>query len=73
MRRIFNLLERWLPLLACLSGGIVPVSEVVRDGDPSDGDRVPDLDEQMREIYDFVVLQERRWGLQRRIKGPFVH
>jgi hypothetical protein len=73
MKRIFDLLERWLPLLACLSGGVVPVSQLIRDGDASDAYKVPDLDEQLGEILDFVVLQERGWWHEHRIKGPFVH
>jgi hypothetical protein len=61
MRRVFDRLERWLPVLACLSGVVVPVSEVIRDGAASDPDTVPDLDEQLREILDFIALQEQSW------------
>jgi hypothetical protein len=70
MRQVFDLLERWLPVLACLSGVVVPVSEVIRDGPASDPDvvpdTVPDLDEQLREILDFVALQEQSWRLKPR-------
>lgn len=65
MRRVFDLLERWLPLFACLSG-VVPVSEVSRDGAALDPDTIPDLEEQLREILDFVALQERSWRLKPR-------
>lgn len=61
MRRVFDRLERWLPLLACLSGVVVPVSEVIRDGAASDPNTVPDLDEQLGEILDLIALQEQSW------------
>jgi hypothetical protein len=72
MRRVISLLERWLPLFACLSGVVVPVSQVIGDGPTSDSDGLPDLDTQLHEILGFVVLQEQMWP-ELRIKGPFDH
>ena len=62
MPRILRALERWLPLLACLSGAIVPVGQVKRDRLAADAGDSPDLNAQMHEILDFVLLLERRWG-----------
>ena len=64
MTRVIRLLEQWLPHLAYLSGFVVPVSQV-------DANTVPDLDQQLQEILDFVVLQEQMWRPERRIKGAF--
>jgi hypothetical protein len=73
MRRVIRLLEGWLPLFACLSGGVLPVSQVTGDGGVSDADALPDLDDQLHEILGFVSLQEQRWRPDRRIKGPSGH
>jgi hypothetical protein len=70
MRRVIELLERWLPLLACLSGAVVPVSQWNGDGAASDADTAPPLDAQLHEILDFIVLQEQMWRPERRIKDP---
>ena len=70
MRRVLKLVERWLPLLAYLSGAAVPVSLVILDGATSDADALPDLDTQLREILDFFLLQGQMWP-ERRIKGSF--
>ena len=73
LRRVIRLLEGWLPLFACLSGGVLPVTQVTGDGAASDADALPDLDAQLREILGFVVLQEQRWRPGSRIKGPSGH
>lgn len=69
MRRILCALERWLPLLACLSGAIVPVRHVTRDPFAAHAEASRDLDAQMHEILDFVAAQERTWRPERRVKG----
>lgn len=69
MTRVLRLLEQWLPLLACYSGVVVPVSQVIPDGVASDAATAPDLDAQLHEILDFVLLQEQMWP-PCRIKGP---
>jgi hypothetical protein len=58
--RVVKVLEHWLPFWACLSGTVVPVSPLVEDGDLSDAYVCPCLEAQLREILDFVGLQERR-------------
>jgi hypothetical protein len=73
MRRVISLLEAWLPLFACLSGAVVPVSQVIGDGSASDADTRPDLDAQLHEILGFVLLQEQMWRPESRIEGPFGH
>ncbi len=67
MRRILCALERWLPLLACLCGAIVPVRQVTRDRPAADAEASRDLDAQMHEILDFVIAQERMWRPERRV------
>jgi hypothetical protein len=64
IRRVVKALEHWLPFWACLSGTVVPVSPVVEQGDLSDSGACPALEAQLREILDFVGLQERRWRLR---------
>jgi hypothetical protein len=71
MRRVISLVEGWLPLFACLSGVVVPVSQVIGDGAASDADALPDLKAQLHEILRFVALQEQMWRPESRIKGPF--
>jgi hypothetical protein len=73
MRRVISLLEGWLPLFACLSGAVVPVSQVIGDGAASDADACPVLDAQLHEILGFVELQERMWRPESRIEGPLGH
>jgi hypothetical protein len=73
MSRMISLLEGWLPLFACLSGAVVPVSQVIGDGSAWDADTRPDLDAQLHEILGFVVLQEQMWRPESRIEGPFGH
>jgi hypothetical protein len=73
MRRVIKLLEGWLPLFACLSGTVIPVSQVIGDGPASDADTRPDLDSQLHEILGFVGLQEQMWRPENRIAGPFGH
>jgi len=73
MRRLISLLEGWLPLFACLSGAVVPVSQVIGDGSAADADTRPDLDAQLHEILGFIVLQEQMWRPESRIEGPFGH
>jgi hypothetical protein len=58
---VVKVLEHWLPFWVCLSGTVVPVSPPVEDGDLSDFYACPGLEAQLREIRDFVGLQERRW------------
>jgi hypothetical protein len=70
MTRVIKLLEQWLPLLAGFSGVVVPVSQVISDDAASDAEAVPDLDQQLQEILDFVVRQEHMWR-GRRTKSPF--
>jgi hypothetical protein len=73
MRRLISLLEGWLPLFACLSGAVVPVSQVIGDGAALDADTRPDLDAQLHEILGFVGLQEQMWRPESRIEGQFGH
>ncbi|HZK73839.1 MAG TPA: hypothetical protein VFD88_07555 [Clostridia bacterium] len=73
MRRVIRLLERCLPALACLSGAVVPLNAMIGDGPESDPAPGPDLDAQMREIVDFVALQEQRWRPRRRTTDPLIH
>jgi hypothetical protein len=69
MRRILRALERWLPLLACLSSAIVPVRHVPRDRLAADAEASHDLDAQIHEILEFVSAQERVWRPKRPVKG----
>ena len=63
LARVAELLERPLPLLACLSGVVVPDLQVTHVE--------PDLDSQLDEIFDCVRRQERRWG-EGRVRPRFV-
>ncbi len=53
MNRVIRLLEEWLPLLAGLSGVVVPVDDA-----RFDDEETPSLDQQLQEILKFVALQE---------------
>jgi hypothetical protein len=53
MTRVIRLLERWLPLLAGLSGVVVPVYN-----SRFDDEAPPSLEHQLQEILDFVAFQE---------------
>jgi hypothetical protein len=55
MNRVIRLLEEWLPLLADLSGLVVPVYDARLDDV-----EIPSLQQQLREILNFVALQELR-------------
>ncbi len=66
MKRVIDLLERWLPVFACLSGIVLPVGEQIGNGAASNPDAVPDIDEQLGEILDFIALQEQSWRLKPR-------
>ena len=56
MARLIKLLDEWLPLLAGLSGVVVPVYDPYPDDEPP-----PDLDQQLKELLEFVARQERSW------------
>jgi len=74
MRRLIRLAEQWLPLLACMSGAVVPIGPLVGDGAALDRTPVSGLDTQMREILDFVALQERRsWSQWQRTGSSTRH
>ena len=60
MSRILRLLEQWLPLWACLSGAVVPISQVIAVGVPDTGASAT-LGAQLDDILDFVALQEQAW------------
>jgi hypothetical protein len=53
MARVIRLLEQWLPLLAGLSGVVVPVYD-----DASTMRTPPSLEQQLQDILDFVAFQE---------------
>jgi hypothetical protein len=53
MNRVIRLVEQWLPLLASLSGVVVPVNDR-----RFDDEWAPSLEQQLQEILDFVALQE---------------
>jgi hypothetical protein len=65
MGRVFDLLERWLLPLAGLSGVIIPVGEMAHDCAAADPGSVRGLDDQLREILDFVSRQEQMWPPER--------
>lgn len=73
MRRVIALLDRWLPLLACLSGAVLPAGQVTGDGAAWHADAPPDLDAQLHQILDFVVLQEQMAKLLWRDGLPASH
>jgi hypothetical protein len=54
-----------------MSGALVPVGAMVGDDPWCRDATVPDLDAQMREIVDFVVLQEQSWRPGRHSTDPF--
>ncbi len=72
MGRVLDLLERWLLPLAGLSGVIIPVSEMAHDYAAADPGSVRGLDEQLREILDFVLMQEQMWPQERGFKSRSV-
>jgi hypothetical protein len=55
MDRVIRVLEEWLPLLAGLSGVVVPVYDARLDDV-----EIPSLEQQLREILNFAALQELR-------------
>jgi hypothetical protein len=59
--RVVKLLEHWLPLWACLSGTVMPVSPLVEYRTLSDVYECPGLEAQLQEILAFVGQQERKW------------
>jgi hypothetical protein len=63
--RVMTLLEQWLPLLGYCSGAVVPVRQVTRGSASSAADPVPRLDQQLKEILDFVALREQMWSTER--------
>jgi hypothetical protein len=70
MRRVLDLLDRWLPALACLCGAVIPAGEAVPYDEPG---AAPDLDEQLHELFAHVIRQEKRWRTEpvrpRRVRG----
>ncbi|MGH7867135.1 MAG: hypothetical protein ACREP9_05725 [Candidatus Dormibacteraceae bacterium] len=61
MSRVSKLLEQWLPLLACLSGVLVPISYPMDSGSAPTAEAVPNLDQQLQQVLDCVAQQEHLW------------
>ncbi len=72
IKLVAKLLDRCLPLMACLSGVVVVDHGYLRAGTASAGmppyDGVPpDLDSQLDEILDTIMREEQKWRLDSRI------
>jgi hypothetical protein len=62
LTRILRVLEQSLPELAYLSCVVPPAGSMVVQGMGPQPFAAPELDAQLREILEFVALQERRLG-----------
>lgn len=67
--RLAMLLDRWIHLMACLSGAVVVDSEQTDSSACLVRNAAPDLHTQLEEILDSVWREERMWRLESRIQG----